>query len=106
MKQNSDGLGQLTLIPSILSSVLGIGGGLLQADLAKNLAKQQVAQQIAAARAANTAAAQAAALQMQQEQIAAASTLRSQEIYALVAIGGVALVIGGMFIFSALKKGR
>lgn len=106
MSGNGNGLGQLTLVPSILSSVLGIGGGLLQADLAKNLAKQQADQQIATARQQNAAAQQQAVLQMQTEQVNAAATLRNQEIYALVAISGVALVIGGMFIFSALKKGR
>jgi len=112
--------------PVSISAMTAVGGGLIETIaglFGKESSKDLVAKQVKAAQQAakQQAAAQLKALQEQTKQVTelerqkqdqqvyeASVRARSQQMMALYAVGGVAVLVGGIFVLKALskKKGR
>jgi len=92
--------------PGMVTIPLGIGASIFQTMAAKDIAKKQAKLEAAALKAQRENNAREFAMAQAQMQALPAEQNRLMQTYALYAIGGVAVVVSGIFFIAAIRAGK
>lgn len=99
-------LGDLGFDIGWVTSPLSLVGDIFKTVAAKDIAKKQAKLETAALKAQRESNAREFALAQAQMQALPAEQNRLRQTYALYAIGGVAVVVSGIFLIAAIRAGK
>lgn len=100
-----DGLAQMDIASSVVAGVMAPVAAYLGVKAQTDVAKKQLSLEASALKAQKAEMARQAAQQQAEALIEPEVQARNQQIMAMVAIGGIALLLSGFFIISAVKNG-